>query len=69
MMAFPASLKKMMFILDEMILEFYNLGHNIFELYNVLVQIQLTTSKTKRDTYYSKLSIRVASRVAKQLKT
>ena len=68
-MAFPASLKKMMFILDEMILEFYNLGHNIFELYNVLVQIQLTTSKTKRDTYYSKLSIRVVSRVAKQLKT
>ena len=68
-MAFPASLKKMMFILDEMILEFYNLGHNIFELYNVLVQIQLTTSRTKRDTYYSKLSIRVASRVAEQLKT
>ena len=69
MMAFPASLKKMMFILDEMILEFYNLGHNIFELYNVLVQIQLITSKTKRDIYYSKLSIRVASRVAEQLKT
>ena len=69
MMAFPASLKKMMFILDEMILEFYDLGHNIFELYNVLVQIQLTTSKTKRDIYYSKLSIRVASRVAEQLKT
>ena len=28
----------------------YNLGHNILELYNVLVQIRLTTSKTKRDT-------------------
>ena len=27
----------------------YNLGHNILELYNVLVQIQLTTSKAKRD--------------------
>ena len=27
----------------------YNLGHNILELYNVLVQIRLTTSKTKRD--------------------
>ena len=27
----------------------YNLGHNIMELYNVLVQIRLTTSKTKRD--------------------
>ena len=26
-----------------------------FELYNVLVQIRLTTSKTKRDIYYSKL--------------
>ena len=25
-----------------------NLGHNILELYNVLVQIQLSTSKTKR---------------------
>ena len=28
---------------------FYNLGHNILKLYNVLVQIRLTTSKTKRD--------------------
>ena len=27
-----------------------NLGHNILELYNVLVQIRLTTSKTERDT-------------------
>ena len=26
-----------------------NPGHNILELYSVLVQIQLTTSKTKRD--------------------
>ena len=26
-----------------------NLGHNIFELYNVLVQIRLTTSKMERD--------------------
>ena len=26
-----------------------NLGHNILQLYNVLVEIQLTTSKTKRD--------------------
>ena len=39
----------------------YNLGHNILELYNVLVQIRLTTSKTKRDIKYSKLGIRVAS--------
>ena len=27
----------------------YNLGHNILELYNVLIQTRLTTSKTKRD--------------------
>ena len=33
----------------------YNHGHNILELYNVLIQTQLTTSKTKRDIYYSKL--------------
>ena len=26
----------------------YNLGHNILELYNVLVEIRLTTIKTKR---------------------
>ena len=46
----------------------YNLGYNILELYNVLVQIRLTTSKTKRDIQYSKLAIRVASRVAERLK-
>ena len=27
----------------------YNLGHNILELYNVLIQTPLTKSKTKRD--------------------
>ena len=43
----------------------YNLGHNILELYNVLIQTRLTTSKTKRDIYYSKLGTRVASRVTK----
>ena len=47
----------------------YNLGHNILELYNVLVEIRLTKSKTKRDIEYSKLGIRAASRVAKRLKT
>ena len=46
-----------------------NLGHNILELYNVLMQIRLTTSKMKRDIQYSKLGIRVASRVAERLKT
>ena len=59
----------MMLDLEKMILAFYNLGHNILELYNVLVQIQLTTSKTIRDIYYSKLDIRVASGVAERLKT
>ena len=47
----------------------YSLGHNILELYNVLVQIRLITSKTKRGIQYSKLSIRVASQVAERLKT
>ena len=68
-MTFAVSLKKMVLDLEKMILAFYNLGHNILELYNVLVQIQLTTSKTKRDIYYSKLDIRVASGVAERLKT
>ena len=68
-MTFAVSLKKMMLDLEKMILAFYNLGHNILELYNVLVQTQLTTSKTKRDIYYSKLDIRVASGVAERLKT
>ena len=45
----------------------YNLGHNILELYNVLVKIRLTTSKTKRDIQYSKLGIRVTSRIAERL--
>ena len=46
-----------------------NRGHNILELYNVLVQIRFTASKTKRDMQYSKLGIRVAPRVAERLKT
>ena len=35
----------------------YIFGHNILKLYNVLVQIRLTTSKMKGDIYYSKLGI------------
>ena len=46
----------------------YNLGHNILELYNVLAQIRLTTSKTKRGIQYTKLGIRVAWRVANNLR-
>ena len=38
------------------------------ELYNALIQMWLTTSKTKRDIYYSNLSTRVASGVAEQLR-
>ena len=47
----------------------YNLGLNTLELYNVLVQIRFAGSKTKHDIQYSKLGIRVASVVAKRLKT
>ena len=47
----------------------YNLGHNILQFYNVLIQIRLTTSKAKRDIQYCKLGMRVASRVAKRRMT
>ena len=47
----------------------YNPGYNILQLYNILVQIRLTTTKRKLDIQYSKLGIRVASQVVKQLKT
>ena len=45
----------------------YNLGHNILELYNVLVKIQLTTSKMKPDIQYCKSGIRVALGVGERL--
>ena len=35
--------------------QIYNLGHNILELCNVLVQIRLTTSKTKRTSSIANL--------------
>ena len=47
----------------------YNPDHNILELYNILLQIRFTISKTKLEIQYSKLGIRVPSRVAKRLKT
>ena len=47
----------------------YNLVHNILELYNVLVQVRLAISQTKRDIWYSKLGIWIASRVAEWLKS
>ena len=46
-----------------------NPGYNILELYNILVHIRFTANKTKLDIKYSKLGIRVASRVAEQVKT
>ena len=46
-----------------------NPGHNVSELYNILVQFRFTKSKTKLNIKYRKLSIRVASRVAERLKT
>ena len=48
---------------------YYSPGHNILELYNILAQIQFTTSKRKLDIKYRKLGIKVASRVAERLKT
>ena len=50
-------------------LDAYNLGHNILEIYNVLVQIQLSTSKMNCDIYYSKLGTGVVSRIAERLTT
>ena len=47
----------------------YNLDHNFLGLFNVSVDIWLTTSKFNRGICYSKLSIRVASQVAEQLAT
>ena len=41
----------------------YNPGHNILELYNVLVQVRFATSKMKIDTWYNKFGLRVASRL------
>ena len=44
-------LKLFIYMLDKKLKkkQIYSLRHNILELYNVLVQIRLTTSKTKRD--------------------
>ena len=48
----------------------YNLGHNILELDNVLVDLLLTTSKTKLGIIIANLVyLRVVSLVAEQLKT
>ena len=46
----------------------YDPGYNILEIYNILVQVRVTTNKTKRDIQYSKIGIRVALPVAERLK-
>ena len=47
----------------------YNPGHNVLELYNILIRVRFPTSKTKLDIQYRKLGIRVASRVPERVKT
>ena len=46
---------------------FYNPGHGILALFNNLVQVRVTTSKTILDIQYNKLGTRVASRVVERL--
>ena len=43
------SLQRVKYMASKLPPEDYNLVHNILELYNVLIQTRLTTSKTKRD--------------------
>ena len=47
----------------------HNPGHNTLTFFNNLAQARIATSKTILDIYHDKLGTRVASRVAKQLKT
>ena len=47
----------------------YNQVHNILRLFDVLPNIPFTTSETMSDYYLYTWYIRVASRVAKRLKT
>ena len=46
-----------------------NYGHNILEHGNVLINTRLTISKKTDDIQYSKLGIRLASRVPENFKT
>ena len=47
----------------------FNLGQNICNLFNFLVQFLFTTSETELDYYHQKINVRVALQVAEQLKT
>ena len=46
-----------------------NLGQNICRLSHLLAQLPFTTTGTKLDYHHQKVNVRVASRVAKRLKT
>ena len=46
---------------------FLNLGHNILELYNYLIQVRFATSKMKLDIKYNKLGKEVVLLIAKRL--
>ena len=48
---------------------FYNLGQNIWRLFQFLAELFFTTSETELDYYRQKVSVRVASQVAELLKT
>ena len=46
----------------------YNLGHDILELYNAVIQIRLTRRKTKSDIQYSKLGIHLPHELPNDLR-
>ena len=48
---------------------FLNLGHNILELYNYLIQVRFATSKMKLDIKYNKLGKEVVLLIAERLQT
>ena len=67
-MCFPSKTEKVNNTFNFCIFELvYNPGYNIYELYNILVEISFTTRKTKLNISYSKLGVRVASRVTEGL--
>ena len=47
----------------------YNLGQNIFRLFQVLPQFIFTTSETELDYHHQKVRVRVNSQDVKPLKT
>ena len=47
----------------------YNLKQNIQRLFHFLAQFVFTTNETEVDYYHQKVNVRVASRIAEQVKT